>query len=50
MMSEERIAEIRHFIARYGSANCWTGTLGTACSIIHELLKELDSQNHQEQS
>ena len=39
-MTPERLEEIRQFINTYGPANCWTGTVGTACTYIHELLKE----------
>lgn len=35
-----RLIEMRRFINKYGSANCWTGTIGEACSMIYELLKE----------
>ena len=43
-MTPERLEEIRQFINRYGPPNCWTGTLGTACTFIHELLKELQER------
>lgn len=43
-MTTERLAEIEQFTRRYGSANCWTGTLGTACTYIRELLAELKPQ------
>lgn len=39
-MTDEQIAEMRQFIARWGSGNCWTGTLGTACAMIFALLEE----------
>lgn len=37
-MTPERLAEIRQFVMRFGPANCWTGTLGTACEYIFELI------------
>ena len=40
-MTSEHIEEIQQFIRRYGSANGWTGTLGQACTYIHELLCEM---------
>lgn len=39
-LSPERIAEIRCFRNKFGPGNCWTGSLGAACQIIDELLKE----------
>ena len=33
--------EIVQFTNRYGSGNCWTGTIGTACVIIRQLLLEV---------
>ena len=39
-ISTARLIEMRRFINKYGSGNCWTGTLGEACAMIHELLKE----------
>lgn len=39
-ISTARLIEMRRFINKYGSGNCWTGTLGEACTMIHELLKE----------
>lgn len=42
-MTDERLAEIWQFIRKYGSGNGWTGTLGLACTMIHELLKEREA-------
>lgn len=44
MIPEERIAVMREFIRVYGSANCWTGTLGTAATYISELLAEREER------
>lgn len=43
IVDAERMAEIERFIRRYGPGNCWTGTLGTAATFIHELLSERDA-------
>lgn len=40
MIADKRIKEMWEFIRKYGSGNCWTGTVGEACSMIYELLKE----------
>lgn len=40
-MTPERLEEIEQFATRLGCANCWTGTVGTACVYIRELLAEL---------
>ena len=39
-ITPERIAQMRHAIARYGSGNGWTGDTGTLAAMIHELLEE----------
>lgn len=41
-ISTARLIEMRRFINKYGSGNGWTGTIGEACTMIHELLKERD--------
>jgi hypothetical protein len=38
--SEAEAIEARQFVARYGPANAWTATAGTAARIIGRLLKE----------
>lgn len=42
MIDAERMQEIREFATRFGCANCWTGTVGTACVYLRELLAELE--------
>ena len=32
---------IRQFCQRFGAGNCWTGSVGKACTIIHQLLEEV---------
>lgn len=39
-LSTARLVEMRRFINKYGSGNGWTGTIGEACTMIYELLKE----------
>ena len=41
-MTGERLQAMKHFINRFGSGNGWTGTVGEAATMIHELLKELE--------
>lgn len=41
-MDAERLQEIREFATRFGCANCWTGTVGTACVYLREFLAEID--------
>lgn len=43
MISDDRIAQMRHAIARYGSGNGWTGDTGTLSAMIHELLSERET-------
>lgn len=44
-MTPERLAEIRRLVNKYGPSNCWTGTLGTLCAAMYELLAEIDRLN-----
>ena len=39
-LTEARITDMRRFIRKYGSGNCWTGTVGEACTMIFELLQK----------
>lgn len=41
-ISPERMAEMFEFTCRYGSGNLWTGTAGTACGFVRELLREVE--------
>lgn len=41
-MTPERLEEIKQFATRFGCVNCWTGTTGTACTYIVELMKALE--------
>lgn len=43
-MTPERLEEIRQYATRFGCANCWTGTVGTACVYIVELIRALEVQ------
>lgn len=43
-MTPERLEEIKKFAARFGCANCWTGTVGTACTYIVELMRALEAE------
>jgi hypothetical protein len=37
-MTPERLQEIKHFATRFGCGNGWTGTVGTACTYLRELM------------
>lgn len=39
-IADDDAKQMLQFARRYGSANCWTGTTGTACKYILRLLKE----------
>jgi hypothetical protein len=39
-MTPERLQEIKHFATRFGCGNGWTGTVGTACTYLRELMDE----------
>jgi hypothetical protein len=38
-MTPARLEEIKQWAQRYGNANCWTGTVGTAAAYIVEIEK-----------
>lgn len=46
-VSESRRVEIVRFIRKYGSGNCWTGTVGSACRMIHDLLRHGGLDTHE---
>lgn len=42
MVTPDRLAQIRERCNQYGPANCWTGTTGTLCGMLRELLDSND--------
>lgn len=41
-ISPERLSEMHATTCKYGSGNCWTGTSGDLCTMIRELLREVE--------
>lgn len=39
-LAEDRIEEMFAATARYGPANCWTGSTGSLSAMVRELLRE----------
>jgi len=39
-LTDAEVLEMLQTIMKYGPANCWTGTTGTLCSMIHRLIIE----------
>jgi hypothetical protein len=42
MLTDDEVKTIREFSQKWGPANCWTGTAGTAANYIRWLLAERD--------
>lgn len=38
------IQDVKHFYNKYGSKNCWAGTLGQACMYLKDLVELVELQ------
>jgi len=45
-LPKSRLAEMHAATCKYGSGNCWTGTGGDLCTMIRELLREVEHLRH----
>lgn len=39
-ITPEEIDRVRHWVRKYGPANCWTGESGSVAAVVLKLLQE----------